>query len=327
MLQPTQLVSPKQVARAIGVSESSLKRWCDRGLIRTVRTAGGHRKMQIDEVLAFVRDNDHGLVSPELLGLPPVSHLADLGLVRGKDRLVAALLAGDGLLSRQIVFDLFLARHPVSVIFDDVIAAAVHAIGDRWYCQQADIYEERRACEITRRIVFDLRRAQRDPSTDQDALGGTLEGDWYALPTAMVELVLRDAGYNAASLGSSIPAESMVRAIERHAPGIFWVSVSHIRDDSDFVKEFARLSRACAKAGTALVVGGRALRRELRQKMKYAAYCDTMQQLESFARTLLGSKSATGSVKRDPDRRVTPTESSRAATGDTEKPKPKRKSK
>ena len=36
-----ELVSPKQVAHAMGVSESSLKRWCDQGLIPTVRTAAG----------------------------------------------------------------------------------------------------------------------------------------------------------------------------------------------------------------------------------------------------------------------------------------------
>ena len=62
-----QLVSPKQVARVIGVSESSLKRWCDQGLIRMVRTAGGHRKMQISEVIRFVREHNHKLVNPELL--------------------------------------------------------------------------------------------------------------------------------------------------------------------------------------------------------------------------------------------------------------------
>ena len=72
MSKSPDLVSPKQVARAIGVSESSLKRWCDQGLIKTVRTAGGHRKMDIAEVLRYVREQDHKLVSPEILGLPPV---------------------------------------------------------------------------------------------------------------------------------------------------------------------------------------------------------------------------------------------------------------
>ena len=45
------LISPKQVARAIGVSESTLKRWCDRGLIPMTKTAGGHRRMEVEAVV------------------------------------------------------------------------------------------------------------------------------------------------------------------------------------------------------------------------------------------------------------------------------------
>ena len=297
MDSPSKLVSPKQVARAIGVSESSLKRWCDRGLIKTVRTAGGHRKMLIGEVLTFIRENNHVIVSPEVLGLPPASRLADLGLARGKDRLVEALLEGNELLSRQIVFDLFLAKHPLSVICDDVIAAAFHTIGDKWECKEAEVYQERRACELALKIIFDLRRSQRQPAGTLLALGGTIEGDLYTLPTAMAELIFRDVGYNASSLGNSIPFDSMTKAIGETRPKIFWMSVSHIRDDIDFVTEFAKLSQACSMAGAALVVGGRALNRDLRQKMKYAAHCDTMQHLESFAKSLLGSVSTVESVK------------------------------
>ena len=63
-------LTPKDLADALGVSESSLKRWCDRGLIPMVRTAGGHRKLPISGVLSFLRETQHELVSPELLGLP-----------------------------------------------------------------------------------------------------------------------------------------------------------------------------------------------------------------------------------------------------------------
>ena len=53
-----QLLSPKQVARALGVSESSLKRWCDKGLIPTERTAGGHRRLPLAGVLDFLVRSD-----------------------------------------------------------------------------------------------------------------------------------------------------------------------------------------------------------------------------------------------------------------------------
>ena len=290
MESPSGLVSPKQVSRAIGVSESSLKRWCDQGLIKTVRTAGGHRKMLTADVLRFVRENDHPLISPEVLGLPPVSQHAGLGLTRGMPRLVDALLVGDELLARQIVFDLYLAQHSISVICDGVISAAFREIGDRWACHEAAVYQERRGCEICLRVLFDLRKIQRPAELTWSATGGTIEGDQYTLPTAMAELVLRESGFRATSLGTSIPYESLIKAVQETKPKLFWLSVSHIREGLDFLGEFAKLSQVCMTAGTALAVGGRALTDDLRQRMSYSAYCDTMQHLERFAKTLIGSK-------------------------------------
>ena len=66
-------LTPKQVARAIGVSEASLKRWCDKGLIEMVRTVGGHRRLPLSSVLQFLRSSGHQLVRPEILGLPPTT--------------------------------------------------------------------------------------------------------------------------------------------------------------------------------------------------------------------------------------------------------------
>jgi len=307
MEKTSDLVSPKQVARAIGVSESSLKRWCDQGLIETVRTAGGHRKMAIAAVLRYVREQDHKLVSPQILGLPPVSAHASTGLTHGGRRLADALLVGDELVARQIVFDLYLAKHSLSVIFDEVIAAAFREIGDRWACHDADVYQERRACDIAQRILFDLRRVQRRPDRKWCATGGTIEGDLYSLPSAMAELVVRNCGFHAISLGTSIPFASLAKAVQETKPKLFWLSVSHIRAELDFVSEFAALSQACTAADTALVVGGRALTEELRQRMTYSAYCDTMQHLEAFATTMHrsltgGRKTKNNSKPRKPSR-------------------------
>jgi len=289
------LLSPKQVARAIGVSESSLKRWCDKGLLKTVRTAGGHRKITLAEVVRFIRDNGHPLVSPEVLGLPPVSRPSTTSLEQGAARLVDALLAGDELVARQIVFDLYLAKHRRSVIFDEVIAAAFREIGDRWACHEAEVYQERRGCEISLRILFDLRRVQQLPDRQWLATGGTIEGDQYLLPSTMAELVLRDCGFYAISLGASIPLGSLVKAVQQTKPHLFWLSVSHIRQGLDFLDTFAVLSQTCVEMGTALAVGGRALTQELRQHMTYSAYCDNMQHLEAFATTLYHSLTRTPS--------------------------------
>lgn len=291
------LVSPRQAARALGVSESSLKRWCDQGLIRMTRTAGGHRKLPIAEVLRYVRDHNCPLRHPDLLGLPAASPRAAIGLGRAVPLLVDSLLAGDDVVARQLVVDLYAAGHPLSVLFDEVIAEAFRQIGDRWECGTAEVYQERRGCQIALRTLYDLRRMQTPPpETGRIAAGGAIEGDPYSLPTTMAELVLREGGWRATSLGSSLPVDSLIRFIREVRPVLFWISVSHLENPERFLERFALLSQTCTEAGTALVAGGRVLTEPLRQRMCYAAYGDTMQHLEAFARTLAGPTGGTATT-------------------------------
>ncbi len=246
--------------------------------------------MAISEVLRYLRETNQKPVLPEILGLPSTSESADIGLVRSGPLLVEALMTGDEVLARQVVFDLFLAKHSLSEIFDTVIAVAFREIGVRWACQLAEVYQERRACEIAQHVLFDLRRVQQVHEGNKRAIGGTIEGDHYALSSAMAELVLRDTGFSTTSLGTSIPFASLIEAIRQTKPDLFWLSVSHIRDGIDFIAEFARMSQACHSTGTALAVGGRALTDELRSRMKYSAFCDTMQHLEAFATIIVAQR-------------------------------------
>lgn len=281
------LISPRQAARAIGVSESSLKRWCDRGLITTVRTVGGHRKMATSDVVRFLRERQGRVVAPEVLGLPPTSLKAELSLSRGGPLLAEALLTGDEDAARRIVFDLYLAKHSISAIGDSVIAQAFRIIGDRWACREADVYQERRGCEIVLRILHELRQTQSVPVNAWPAIGATFSGDYYSLPLTMTESVLRSVGFHATILGNSLPPESLVQAVCDLRPKLFFVSVSHIADEAKFSADFSRLSEECRVAETALVVGGRALNETLRPQLAYSAFCDTLKQLELFATALL----------------------------------------
>ena len=63
------LLTPKELAEALGASESSVRRWVDSGDIRIARTAGGHRRIPLTEAIRFIRLINAPVVRPELLGL------------------------------------------------------------------------------------------------------------------------------------------------------------------------------------------------------------------------------------------------------------------
>ncbi len=282
------LLSPRQVARAIGVSESSLKRWCDSGRIQVVRTLGGHRRLPVPAVLRFLRDEGHRLAHPEVLGLPSNTGRGQRVLGRAADQLAAALGDGDVVVVRQIVFDLYLADHPLSTIADRVLAPAFHELGRRWECGDLEVYRERRACDIAMGVAAELLAALNEPDpTAPLAMGGAPETDPYALPTKLVEIVLRGCGWRATSLGTQLPMDTLRAAIEDNRPQLFWLSVSHIPDPAAFLDQYRKLYATAVNCGVPIAVGGSALSEAIRTEMQYSVYCDRLQHLESFLSTLL----------------------------------------
>ena len=283
-----ELLSPKQVAKAIGVSESSLKRWCDRGIIPTARTAGGHRRLPRNGVVRFIRDGGYQVADPGVLGLPLSAGKTRLAVDLAKDRFREAVIEGNETTCRQLIFDVYLAGHPISVICDQVIASAFHEIGDHWECGDLEVFQERRACEIAGRMIHELRQTVPLPDGDSPlAFGSTLDGDPYMLAVGMAELVLRDLGWNASSLGHMLPFDTIRVAVESLQPKLVWLSVSAIRDQERFVAEFNDLFLAVDAVGGSLVVGGRSLPSKLRRQLRFNTFCDSFQNLEDFSRSLL----------------------------------------
>jgi len=281
-----QRVTPKQVAQAINVSESSLKRWCDRGLVKTIRTPGGHRRLDLPDVVEFLRKSGREIVRPALLGLPSVTGGGARPLNRARHELRDALLEGEAERCRRAVFDLHLAGRSVGSICDEVMAGAMHDIGDQWACGAAEIYQERRASMLCLRLLSELGLATPAPDNLPLAVGGTPECDHYMIPTMMAEIVLRQQGWQAQSLGSRLPFATLAAAIRDVRPQLFWLSVSHIDDEERFLSDYRAFYQAI-RDEVPVIVGGRALSDPIRRQMQYTAFGDNMQHLEAFARSLI----------------------------------------
>lgn len=279
--------SPKQVARAIGASEASLKRWVDKGVLSAVRTAGGHRRIPLSSVISFLRETRRGIVEPALLGLPPTTGSGDTALDRAVQRLRDALRTGNEEQFRGVVLNLLLAGKSVRAICDEIIAPAFEAIGDEWEHGDLEVYQERRGCEITMRTLYELRSVLPKPHEHAPyAIGGTLEHDPYTLATTMIEVTLIEAGWRAESHGSGHPVETLCAAIRDKSPRLVWVSNSVISDESVFAEQVRALIAAAQSQDARVVFGGRAITDELAGGLDGAHHCSNLAAIVRFAADL-----------------------------------------
>lgn len=286
-VNPTQLLTPRQVALAIGVSEASLKRWCDRGVLASIRTAGGHRRLSIPTVIEFLRRTGRPLVRPELLSLPSTTGGGAGIRDRAAEVLLEALLAVDEQRAERVIFDLFLARQSVADICDQTIAPAMWRIGELWEAGSLDIYEERRASEICMRALFRLSSLLPVvPESGPRAVGCSWEGDAHVLPSLMAELTLREMGWRALSLGPNIPLESMLRLLLSTRPALLWVSVCWAGDAAAIAGGFERLLSVGRETRTVIAYGGRAAARARNGIDSVARYCSQMSDLALVASKL-----------------------------------------
>lgn len=281
----TKPFTPKQVAIAVGVSESSIKRWCDKGRIATRYTAGGHRRIAANGLIQFLRNSKHDLVNPKSLGWPERLPLASLQPEEIQELIVTSLVSGDEVKVRQVAFELFLREHSISSICDKRLAPAFEKIGDLWECGKIEVYQERLACQLSERILVEFRSLLAEPEDSAPvAIGISPEGDLYRMPTTMVELVLRDNGWKATSLGTNIPLTSLAAAIRVHNPRLVWISGTHIRSADQFVESVNRISTEFGQAFS-LVLGGQGISPDMRSRMPRATFCETLAGLESFLAT------------------------------------------
>ncbi len=254
-------LSPRQFAEVIGVSESSVKRWVDDGEIAAARTAGGHRRIPRRAAVAFVRRRGLPVVRPDLLGLPGLDRVdaSSEDAEQLADALFAALAAGDAATAAGLVHAPYLAAKPLAWIFDDVMAPAMHAVGELWIeNREHGVFVEHRATVLCLQAVRGLGDVIDAPSASAPvAVGGAPTGDPYLLPTAMVACVLGDAGLRATDLGPQTPPEVLARAADETQADVVWLSVSTAAGARAAGESVDRVAAGVASRGGSMIIGGR----------------------------------------------------------------------
>lgn len=286
------LLTSKELAQAIGASESSMRRWTNSGIIRTARTAGGHRRIAVSEAIRFVRESGVTVVRPEMLGL------SDLQMVEGgnaraagtlAEQLYAVLEAGDAKAARGCVTGLYLKGSSVAGICDGAMQGAMERLGELWRENVRGILVEHRATDICLHALGELKQMIGEPLKEAPvALGGAPEGDPYLLPSMMAGAVLAEAGFRDINFGPNTPLELLGSAAEENKARIVWLSVKAAADGAKMRTRIHDVAGRLEKLGAQLVIGGSGLESLGVRSSKNVHLMETMGELAAFARGLVG---------------------------------------
>jgi methanogenic corrinoid protein MtbC1 len=254
-------LSPRDFGQAIGVSESSLKRWVDEGAIHAPRTAGGHRRIPLHEALRFVRRTGLRVVRPHALGLTPLSvgvQLANPSAQRS-DFFHEAFVQGEADLAGAALLSSYLDGDSVADICDNLIAPAMHRIGQLWLQDRNGIGLEHRATATCLEALNHFRAVLPPPASDAPlALGCAPEHDPYIIPSLAAATVLAASGWQQINLGPFTPMDVLVHSAQTLRPRLVWIAFTSLVD-AGVLRELHDFVPLLEDHDGSLIIGGQGL--------------------------------------------------------------------
>ena len=249
-------LSTSEFAKALGISESSVRRMTDAGDLQIHRTRGGHRRIPVPEAIRYVRQTKARILEPELFGLDLSS--SEGAIDSADEKMLAVLRDGHAAAVTSLMQSLYASGISIAALCDGPIAFAMRQIGSAWPHDKKAIFIEHRAVILCCRALNQLRLSIPEPeSMGPHAIGGAMSGDAYLLPTLMASLVLHDLGFVETNLGPNLPLDVLTDCVIDEQPELVWLSISEPIRSRTQLSEIVKLAEATQAIGSQFVIGGR----------------------------------------------------------------------
>ncbi len=289
MQGPDRFVSPAQLSRALGLGESTIKRWIDQGRVPAEKTPGGHRRVRLSDALRLLRCGTADAPDARVLGFQPADEASP-------ETLASFLCSDCPEHAVELLESLYASGVATGELSDRWIAPAMQRIGHDWETGRLGVAGEHCATATMLRALHALLRAQPAVRTGAPrAFVAGLSQDPYLLAPLCAQLVLSEAGFATTNFGPDTPSDCLMMAVREQRPAI--VALSFSVAESTGARVRAALGATCQAAGSALVVGGRGLRPDLVDALGATVWCRSMTELDRMARHL-AAKSAAQDVAR-----------------------------
>jgi excisionase family DNA binding protein len=235
------LLTSAEVAKILGVTAMSVKRWADMGLLRTARSAGSHRRFDPVEVERFLKDQT-GAVQPE--NGPDVEAWLEL-LLSDCD-------------AHQLLATIYAERARLGAWWKvaESLSAVLEEIGERWAEGTLSILEEHVATERLARVLAQVSDQLPARPKAPRLLLTTAEGEEHTLGLSLAEMVIREHGWPVLWAGRRVPVSEIVAHVASGSVDAVAVSASSVADPGDLLAQTERLGAICRAGEVQLLLGG-----------------------------------------------------------------------
>jgi excisionase family DNA binding protein len=237
MTVPGTLLTSTEVARRLGVTAATVKRWADTGVLECARTAGRHRRFDPGVVERFRREH-------AAAGAPP-------------ERFVDRMLEETEPIALQAELLRERARLGAWWRVAEWLGPEIEELGERWASGKIGIVEEHLASDRLARALARCAETLPPRPDGPRVLLAAAEGEDHLLGLALVDLCAREEGWRSLWSGRVTPMAEVIRQAEEGAVDAVALSASVAADRRRLASEAAAVGEACERAGVALVVGGR----------------------------------------------------------------------
>ena len=279
-------LTTRDVAKLLLVSEATVKRWADDGLLLPKKTVGGHRRFSIQSVALLRREQ----------GISPAAQSATKRVRKRNPRSLPSaesfselLLSDNEAEATAQLIDAYLQNHALATLFDTTITNAMHRVGDLWFNGTITIADEHLATRVMLSALQKLRGiVVPGHATGLKAVGCGLEGDLHELPIHLAEIIFESEGWDISNLGPNTPLFTLRDMVAQKKPDLVCISARSIVDLDRATTEYAQLRKIIEKSNGTAVLGGEGFRdSNLRQRFPAEFYAESFAGLSTFLKELV----------------------------------------
>ncbi|HLL99884.1 MAG TPA: B12-binding domain-containing protein [Pyrinomonadaceae bacterium] len=286
-------LTTKEVARLCRVSDATVKRWEEAGLLKSERTSGGHRRFRAEEVARFQRRQNVGAEMAARRG----GESARAALRRRRIKksysgslLLHSLLAGREDEAANILIGAYLRRNSLAQIFDDSVCPAMRRVGELWFDGEINVAQEHLATRAAYNAIYRLRESVAPvvPEINERlAFCCTIEGDFHELPAHLAQMTLEAEGWETMNFGANTPLYSLTDEVLYHSPEVICISAAMIADYERLARDYKEFRARIAKLKTPVVLGGKAFAdKRVRARFPAELYAANFTELAGFVKGL-----------------------------------------